>query len=131
MSSTPSLSDDALKALVERYFAAVDSKDLATALSFFTSDATFTIATYQTTFRGRDIEIAQMFERLFGRYDTIYHGNFNHVVAGPDRIACQFEVQNGRAGLPTIHKNNANFFKLRGAYFDEVFVYMSGDNALA
>lgn len=124
------MSNDALKAMVERYFAAVDGKDLATALSFFTPDATFTIATYQTTFRGRDTEISGMFERLFDRYDTIYHGRFDHVVAAPDQIASRFEVRNGRAGHPTIHKNNANFFKLQGAHFDEVFVYMSGDNAL-
>ncbi|MEY2618330.1 MAG: hypothetical protein RL522_1332 [Pseudomonadota bacterium] len=121
---------ESLEAMVERYFAAVDGKNLTTALSFFTPDATFTIATYQTTFRGRDTEIAGMFERLFNRYDTIYHGHFDHVVAPPDRIASRFEVRNGRTGHPTIHKNNANFFKLKGACFDEVFVYMSGDNAL-
>ena len=124
------MTPDALEAMVQRYFAAVDGKDLATTLSFFTPHATFTIATYQTTFRGRDTEISGMFERLFDRYDTIYHGNFDHVVAAPDRIASRFEVRNGRAGHPTIHKNNANFFKLKGACFDDVFVYMSGDNAL-
>lgn len=118
-------------AQVEAYFAAVDRKDLAASLSFFASDATFTIATYQTTFRGRDTEIAGVFERLFSRYDTIYHGDFDHFVVSPERIACRFEVRNGKAGQPTAHKSNANFFKLKGGLFHEVFVYMSGDNSLA
>ncbi|MFY8079428.1 MAG: nuclear transport factor 2 family protein, partial [Limnohabitans sp.] len=48
-----------LEQLVEKYFAAVDNKDLSTALSFFTPDATFTIATYQSTFKGRDTEISE------------------------------------------------------------------------
>jgi ketosteroid isomerase-like protein len=118
-------------AQVEAYFAAVDRKDLAATLAFFASDASFTIATFQTTFRGRDTEIAGVFERLFKRYDSIYHGDFDHFVVSQDRIASRFEVRNGLAGQPTVHKNNANFFKLKDGLFQEVFVYMSGDNSLA
>jgi ketosteroid isomerase-like protein len=129
--SQTSMSDQTTIARVEAYFAAVDRKDLAASLSFFTSDATFTIATFQTTFRGRDTEIAGVFERLFSRYDTIYHGEFEHFVVSPERIASRFEVRNGRAGQPTVHKSNANFFRLKGELFQDVFVYMSGDNSLA
>jgi hypothetical protein len=100
-------------------------------LSFFTPDASFTIATYQITFKGRDTEISEMFGRLFGRYDHIVHANFDHFCAGPDRIASRFEVQNEKIGTPRIYKNNCNFFKLKEGLFHEVFVYMSGDNALA
>jgi len=117
--------------LVERYFAAVDNKDLSTVLSFFTPDATFTIATYQSTFKGRNTEISEMFERLFSRYDKILHSHFDHFPSLPDRISSRFEVQNSKIGSPTIYKNNCNFFKLQGNYFHEVYVYMSGDNALA
>jgi 3-phenylpropionate/cinnamic acid dioxygenase small subunit len=120
-----------LKQLVERYFAAVDNKDLSTVLSFFTPDATFTIATYQSTFKGRDTEISEMFERLFSRYDKILHSHFDHFPSLPDRISSRFEVQNSKIGSPTIYKNNCNFFKLQGNQFHEVYVYMSGDNALA
>ena len=95
-----------LEQLVEKYFAAVDNKDLSTALSFFTPDATFTIATYQSTFKGRDTEISEMFERLFARYDKILHSNFDHFPSGPNRISSMFEVQNSKIGLPTIYKNN-------------------------
>ena len=71
-----------------------------------------------------------MFERLFSRYDTIYHGNFDLVISAPDRIVCRFEVRNPCWGSPIIQKNNCNFFALKGSVFDEVHVYMSGDNAL-
>ena len=120
-----------LDQLVERYFAAVDNKDLSTVLSFFTPEASFTIATYQSTFKGRDTEISEMFERLFARYDKILHINFDHFPSPPNRISCRFEVQNSKIGSATIYKNNCNFFKLQGNYFHEVYVYMSGDNALA
>lgn len=120
-----------LEQLVERYFAAVDNKDLSTVLSFFTPDASFTIATYQSTFKGRDTEISEMFERLFSRYDKILHTNFDHFPSPPNRISCRFEVQNSKIGKATNYKNNCNFFKLQGNYFQEVYVYMSGDNALA
>ncbi len=125
------MNNDALQKLVEQYFAAVDRKDLGHVLSFFSEDASFTIASFRTTFRGRNTEISGMFERLFSRYDTIYHGNFDHVISAPDRIACRFEVRNQCWGSPIIQKNNCNFFALKGSVFDEVHVYMSGDNALA
>jgi ketosteroid isomerase-like protein len=100
-----------LEQLVEKYFAAVDNKDLSTALSFFTHDATFTIATYQSTFKGRDTEISEMFKRLFSRYDTILHTNFDHFPSPPNMISSRFEVQNSKIGSSTIYKNNCNFFQ--------------------
>jgi hypothetical protein len=115
---------------VETYFSAVDSKDLGATLSFFTSDAAFTIATYDTVYRGRDVEIAGMFERLFARYARVWHGDFKHVLQLPDRVATRFSVENENPGHPVLRKNNCNFFHARDDLFDEVFVYMSGDNAL-
>ncbi len=115
---------------VEAYFSAVDRQDLESTLSFFTPDAVFTIATYNTVYTGRDTEISGMFERLFARYTHIWHGDFQHVLQLPDRIATRFKVANGNPGQPVIHKNNCNFFRASGELFDEVFVYMSGDNAL-
>ena len=114
----------------ERYFAAVDAKDLDRVLAFFVPDATFTIATFDTVYRGRDGEIRAMFERLFARYAGIWHGEFDHVVAPPDRLACRFRVVNTAASGERWEKHNCNFFRARGERFDEVFVYMSGDNAL-
>lgn len=98
-------------------------------MAFFTTDAVFTIATYNTVYTGLE-EIAAMFERLFARYDRVWHGNFQHLVQLPDRIATRFNVENETFSQPVVHKNNCNFFHARDDRFDEVFVYMSGDNAL-
>ena len=119
-----------LARLAETYFAAVDRMDLAATLTCFTPDARFTIATYDTHYRGRDTELRGMFERLNGRYARVWHGDFDHVVQGPDRIASRFRVENLGFDGQTRVKNNCNFFRLRGDLFEEVFVYMSGDNSL-
>lgn len=121
--------ETALVALVEGYFAAVDRKDVEGCLKFFTPDATFTIATFDVHNRGLD-EIRGMFERLFARYEGIWHGNFRHVVQAPDRVASQFDVENRNAAGDVFRKCNANFFELRDGRFSAVWVYMSGDNAL-
>src|SRR5512140_1532391 len=117
-------------ARVEGYFSAVHRKDLRSTLSFRAPAAVFTIATFDTVYRGRDTEIAAMFERLFARYTRIWHGGFDHVVQLPDRIAIRFRVENETAQGQKYLKNNCNFFRSRDGLFDEVFVYMSGDNSL-
>ncbi len=127
----PSSADDVrLVRLAEAYFAAVDRMDLTATLACFTPDARFTIATFNTPYQGRDTEIRAMFERLNTRYARVWHGNFDHVVQAPDRIASRFRVENRTLDGQTLVKNNCNFFRLRGDLFEEVFVYMSGDNSL-
>jgi len=119
-----------LVALVERYFAAVDRMDLAATLDCFTDDARVTIATYDTVYRGRDEEVRGMYSRLFARYASVWHGDFDHVAQPPQRIASQFTVRNrSHDGQMTV-KHNCNFFRLRGQRFDDMVVYMSGDNSL-
>ena len=119
-----------LTVLAERYFAAVDRMDLAATLACFTPDARFTIATFNTPYLGRDTEIKSMFERLFARYASVWHGDFDHVVQQPDRIASRFTVRNVDFQQQTWVKNNCNFFRASGGLFTEVFVYMSGENSL-
>ena len=127
----PSSADDVrLVRLAEAYFASVDRMDLTGTLACFTPDARFTIATFNTLYAGRDTEIRAMFERLNTRYAKVWHGNFDHVVQAPDRIASRFRVENRTFEGQTLVKNNCNFFRLRGDLFEEVFVYMSGDNSL-
>jgi ketosteroid isomerase-like protein len=116
--------------LAEHYFAAVDRMDLAATLACFTPDARFTIATFNTVYEGRDSGIRSMFERLNARYAKVWHGDFDHVVQGPDRIASRFRVENTTHAGERLVKHNCNFFRLRSALFEEVFVYMSGDNSL-
>jgi len=119
-----------LVALVERYFAAVDRMDLDATLACFTEDARVTIATFDTTYRGRDTEVCGMYERLFARYASVWHGDFDHVAQPPDRIASQFTVRNmSLQGSETV-KHNCNFFRMRDACICDMTVYMSGDNSL-
>ena len=116
--------------LAERYFAAVDRMDLAATLDGFTPEARFTVATFNTVYEGRDTGIRSMFERLNARYAQVWHGDFDHVVQGPNRIASRFRVENLTFEGERLVKNNCNFFLLRDGRFDEVFVYMTGDNSL-
>jgi ketosteroid isomerase-like protein len=129
------MTPEALIALVERYFAAVDRMDVAATLACLAPDASFTIATFDTTYRGRDTEIRGMFERLNARYARVWHGDFDHVVMTPSRVASRFQVRNTLHDGTLQVKNNCNFFRVRGegasAVFDEVFVYMSGVNSLS
>ena len=111
-----------LAALVEHYFAAVDRMDLAGTLACFDADATVTIATFDLVYRGRDDAIRGMYERLFARYASVWHGDFDHVADPPGRIASQFTVRNV--------KHNCNFFQVRGERIRTMAVYMSGDNSL-
>ena len=119
-----------LIALAERYFAAVDRMDLAATLACFTPDVRFTIATYDQLYEGRDQGLKAMYERLFARYAKVWHGGFDHVPQPPQRIASRFRVENTTLDGQLLVKNNCNFFRLRGELFDEVFVYMSGENSL-
>lgn len=119
-----------LTRMVEDYFSAVDRMDLEGTLSFFVPDATFTVATFDAEHRGRDGQVRSMFERLFARYEYIWHGNFEHVVQVPGRIATRFDVENRTADGQTYRKHNANFFFLQQGKFSVVHVYMSGNNAL-
>lgn len=129
MSPTQTASE--LVELVERYFAAVDQMDLEATLACFDPDAIFTVATYDTVYRGRDTGIRGMFERLNSRYSRVWHGSFDHVIHPPNRVACQFRVENILLDGSLRIKNNCNFFSVRGTRFDAVQVYMSGDNSLA
>jgi len=119
-----------LTGLVEHYFAAVDRMDLASTLACFSADATVTIATFDLVYRGRDDAIRGMYERLFARYASVWHGDFDHVVDPPGRIASQFAVRNLSAQGITTVKHNCNFFQVQDGRIHTMAVYMSGDNSL-
>jgi ketosteroid isomerase-like protein len=120
----------ALIMLVERYFAAVDRMDLDATLACFTADVRVTIATFDTVYQGRDTEVRGMYERLFARYASVWHGDFDHVAQPPQRIASQFTVRNVSAQGMLAVKHNCNFFRLREGLVCDMSVYMSGDNSL-
>ena len=119
-----------LSSLVEHYFAAVDRMDLAGTLACFSADATVTIATFDLVYRGRDDAIRGMYERLFARYASVWHGDFDHVVSPPERIASQFTVRNRTSDGMLVEKHNCNFFRCSDGVIVAMSVYMSGDNSL-
>ena len=117
--------------LVETYFARVDSKDLEGILEMLTPDCRFTIETSALTFEGPEEAIRGMFERLFARWDKVWHGNFRHVAdPGGGRAASQFDVRNTGADGHVHEKRNCNFFTFDGDRFSAISVYMSGENTL-
>ena len=119
-----------ITALVIHYFAAVDRMDLDATLNCFTVDARVTIATFDTVYRGRDTDIRGMYSRLFARYASVWHGDFDHIVAAPTRIASQFTVRNVSFQHALTVKHNCNFFRMHEGRICDMRVYMSGDNSL-
>lgn len=114
----------------KQYFGSVDAKDLEATLACFHDEALFTVQTSFTRHAGK-AEIRRMFEDFFAGFQTIVHKDFECTVdARNGRIAASFVADLvGPDGSRTLLKNT-NFWRLRGRRFQEVFVYMSGDNVL-
>lgn len=118
-------------ALVERYFAAVDAMDIEGTLATCSPDCCITVETAGVQHRGRDGEIRGMFEGLFERFDSVWHGDFHHVAdVESGTIASQFLVRNEAADGTRHEKHNCNFFVIGDGRFTAVSVYMSGANTL-
>jgi len=112
----------------ELYFGSVDRKDLAGTLACFHDEAVLTVQTAFTVHAGKPA-IRRMFEDFFAGYDRIVHREFECTV-DPDngRICARFIADLiGHDGRST-RLDNTNFWRVRGDRFQEVYVYMSGDN---
>lgn len=117
--------------LVEGYFAAVDAQDLEATLSVFEPDCCLSVPTAGVRHCGRDTEIRGVFEALFARFESLWHGEFHHVVdSGAQTIASGFTVRNLARDGARDEKHNCNFFTVREGKFGAVFVYMMGQNTL-
>ncbi len=129
--TSETLNETQLIALVEKYFAAVDRKNVADTLACFAPNARFGIANHGVLYEGRDTELKGMYERLNERYAQVWHGQFSHTVdVKAQRIASRFRVENITHQGEKLIKNNCNFFELNAGLFSAVFVYMSGENSL-
>lgn len=118
-------------ALVERYFAAVDTKDLEGTLACYTSDCSITVETAGIQVAGRDGDVREMIEQLFERFETMWHGEFHHVVdeeAGT--IASQFLYKNLAPDGTRREDHNCNFARVVDGKFSAISTYMT-QNTLA
>ena len=113
-------------ALVERYFAAVDAKDLEGTLANYTSDCRITVESAGVQHQGRDTEIRHMLERMFEQFDTIWHGEFHHVAdEEASTIASQFVYRNLALDGSRQEDHNCNFARVEGGRFSAISVYMT------
>lgn len=131
MQYEPGLSRDELIDLAtQKYFASVDAKDIDATLACFHDEALFCVQTAFTRHSGK-AELRRMFEDFFGAWETIVHRDFTCTVDEANgRIAACFEaVLTGADGSVT-RLNNTNFWRIRDGKFQEVYVYMSGENPL-
>jgi ketosteroid isomerase-like protein len=121
-----------LVTLIETYFSAVDRKDVDGTLACFAPDARFAIANHGVSYKGRELQIRGMYERLNERYAKVWHGDFTHTVdLAAQRVASRFRVENITHKGEKLVKNNCNFFEVRDGLFTAVYVYMTGENSLS
>ncbi len=112
------------------YFGNVDAKNMDAALACFHDEALFCVQTSFTRHAGKT-EIKRMFEDFFGAYETIVHRDFNCTVDEANgRIAASFVAELTDADGNVTLLNNTNFWRMRDGKFQEVYVYMSGENVL-
>ena len=124
--SRTELVDLALKS----YFANVDRKNLDKVLDCFHDNATLTVQTAFATHDGKN-NIRRMFVDFMDAYTTIVHRDFTCTVDEMNgRIAACFTAELVDHDGNTTLLNNTNFWRIRGDKFQEVYVYMSGENPL-
>ncbi len=112
------------------YFGNVDAKDMDATLACFHDEALFCVQTSFTRYAGK-AEIKRMFEDFFGAYETIIHRDFTCTVDEANgRIAASFVAELTDADGNVTLLNNTNFWRMRDGKFQEVYVYMSGENVL-
>lgn len=131
MQYEPGLSRDQLIHLATKdYFANVDAKNMEATLACFHDEALLCVQTSFTRHAGK-IAIRRMFEEFFGAYETIVHKDFICTVDEANgRIAASFEAVLTSADGKVTRLENTNFWRIRDGKFQEVYVYMSGENVL-
>ena len=113
-----------------KYFASVDAKDLEATLVCFHDGALFCVQTAFTRHSGK-AELRRMFEDFFATWGTIVHKDFVCTVDEANgRIVASFEAVLTAPDGRVTRLHNTNFWRVRDGRFQEVYVYMSGENPL-
>ncbi len=115
---------------INKYFANVDKKELGAVLECFHDNAIITIQTAFASHVGIE-NIKRMFIDFMGAYDTIVHRDFTCAVDEANgRITASFIAELTTADGNKTVLENTNFWRVRGDKFQEVYIYMSGENPL-
>ena len=113
-----------------QYFASVDAKDIEATLACFHDEALFCVQTAFARHSGK-AELRRMFEDFFGAWQTIVHRDFTCTVDEANgRIVACFEAMLTAHDGSVTRLANTNFWRIRDGKFQEVTVYMSGENPL-
>ena len=113
-------------ALVERYFVAVDAKDVEGTLAHYTPDCCITVENAGIQHVGRDTAIRDMLERMFGQFESIWHGEFRHVAdEEASTIASQFLYRNVALDGTRGEAHNCNIARVEDGRFSAISVYMA------
>ncbi|MGB3721705.1 MAG: nuclear transport factor 2 family protein [Pacificimonas sp.] len=122
--------DQMIELATKTYFGNVDKKDMAKTLACFHDNASFCVQTSFTRHEGKT-EIERMFADFFDAYDHIVHKDFTCTVDKTNgRIAASFEAVLTAADGSVTRLHNTNFWRIRDDKFQDVHVYMSGENVL-
>jgi ketosteroid isomerase-like protein len=126
-----SLSRDELVDLaLNKYFGNVDAKNLDAVLDCFHDNAMITVQTAFAVHDGKD-NIKRMFVDFMGAWETIIHRDFTCTVDETNgRITACFTAELVDSEGNTTLLYNTNFWRIRGDKFQEVYIYMSGENPL-
>ncbi|MEX0347161.1 MAG: nuclear transport factor 2 family protein [Rhizobiaceae bacterium] len=115
---------------INRYFANVDAKNLDDVMACFHDNASITIQSAFTVHNGKE-NIRRMFTGFMNTYKTIIHKDFRCTVDERNgRIAASFVAQNEDHEGNWTTLNNTNFWRIRDDRFQEIHIYMSGENPL-
>ncbi|MCK5431113.1 MAG: nuclear transport factor 2 family protein [Gammaproteobacteria bacterium] len=115
---------------INQYFGNVDKKDLEAVLDCFHDNAMLTVQTVFTLHEGKQ-NIGRMFKDFFDSYDVIIHRDFTYTVDEVNgRIVASFVAELIDNEDNTTYLHNTNFWRIRDNKFQEVYVYMSGENPL-
>ena len=115
---------------INKYFGNVDKKDLEAVLDCFHDNAMLTVQTVFTIHEGKQ-NIGRMFKDFFDSYDIIIHRDFTYTVDEVNgRIVASFVAELIDNDGNTTYLHNTNFWRIRDNKFQEVYVYMSGENPL-
>ena len=115
---------------INQYFGNVDNKDLEAVLDCFHDNAMLTVQTVFTIHEGKQ-NIGRMFKDFFDSYDVIIHRDFTYTVDEVNgRIVASFVAELKDSEDNTTYLHNTNFWRIRDDKFQEVYVYMSGENPL-